>query len=539
MPGYRVLACVAHSETADALADLGRETGEFEVARTTVSSSEVFRALEDEPDVIALHQDVGPMSAMDLARDLSVRVPDIGLVLLARDVDQPLLDAALRHGFRGIIQLPLTLEEVQSTIVAAGEWTAAVRRRVAGDDDQEEGRAGRMLAVAGGKGGVGTTTVAVHLALAALRGEPSRRVCLIDFDLQTGDVRSLLDLPARRSVADLVGVADDMTGRQLDDSLSQHASGLRVLLPPTEGELGEDVDARAARAILGGLRSRFDVVVVDVGAVMSEASLVAVEMADVPLVVTTPDVPAMRAANRLLGLWDRLGVRSEGIRTLVNRASRDSEIQTEMVGRIVEADTLDTVVPSSFWTLEAPANTGAADRLDEGPARAALDDLAAELALAPSRRRRRGGLAARRSETGFLSVEAAGILPIVLTVALLLWQMLLTGYTWVLGSNAAREAARAMAVAEAEGPELDAHLMDVVRGRTPALWHEDVEIDRDGETVTVRLAVPIVAPGMGSPFTLPAEASAPREVSRWQRLELAWAPPSAAEAGEAAGAKGG
>ena len=130
----------------------------------------------------------------------------------------------------------------------------------------------RMVAIAGAKGGVGATTVAVHLALEAARRGPDRSVCLVDFDLQAGDVRSYLDLTHRRSVGDLVDVASDLSSRQLDESLSAHPSGLRVLLPPPEGERAEDVTGDVARRILGALRSRFDVVVVDVGAMSPRAA---------------------------------------------------------------------------------------------------------------------------------------------------------------------------------------------------------------------------------------------------------------------------
>lgn len=508
MTVYRVLLGTADTDLATMFADMGRESGEFEVAQVAASTSEVDDRLDDDIDVAVLHETLGPVPALDLARELSVRAPDTGLVLLTRDANPTLLDAALRSGFRGIVRLPLTLDELATTITAAGEWTAAVRRRVAGIGEDARERAGRMIAIAGGKGGVGATTTATHLAIAAVRGEKSRRVCLVDFDLQKGDVRSMLNLPHRRSIADLVGVAAELSGRQLDESLSVHASGLRVLLPPHEGELGEDVDATAARHILGGLRSRFDVVIVDVGAVATEANCVAVEMADQVIVVTTPDVLALRATNRLIGLWDRLQVRRDGIRALVNRASRDTEIQPEMVRRILRAEPLETTVPSSFWSLEAATNTGAVDRLDGGPTRGAIDGLAAELALARVRKR---GRLSRRSEAGSVSVESVGLLSAVLLVVLLLWQFGLAGFTYVLASHTAREVAHELAVTSRSGLELQQHLDATARGAVPSGWHDGLQVARDDARVAIRLSVPVLVPGVSSPLGVWANTATVRE----------------------------
>ena len=95
---------------------------------------------------------------------------------------------------------------------------------------------GRLIAVAGAKGGVGTTTVALQLALAAIRAMPGRPVCVVDFDLQKGDLRAFLDLPHRRSVGRPGrGRVGDLRPPPAGDAL--HAQeGFRVLLAPDEGE---------------------------------------------------------------------------------------------------------------------------------------------------------------------------------------------------------------------------------------------------------------------------------------------------------------
>ena len=510
---YRVLLGVADELLARDFAALASEAGDIEVVSTAATAGELIAALMTiEADVIVVHEDLGPLPVLDLARDLASRVPEVGVVLLAREA-MTVPAAVSRAGVRGVVGLPLSLENLALTVSDAGAWAQAVRARFARVDTEDGiGAGGRMLVVAGAKGGVGTTTLAVHLALAAAQSVPPKSVCLVDFDLQKGDVRSYLDLSHRRSVTDLVEVADDLTGRQIDESLFVHGTGLRVLLPPQQGEFAETVGGEAARRILGGIRTRFDVVVVDVGSVVTEGSAVAAEMADQVAVVVTPDIPALRAANRLLGLWERLQVRKEGIGIIVNRASRDSEIQPELVGKVVGTTVLRTTIPADFRMLEAAANTGAPDRLEEGRLRKALLALAGELNLVTaSRRPSRLNL---RGSSGQVAVDFIASFFLFGLIVVFLWQLVLTGFTVVLAHHAAQEAVRELAVGAGQGA-----LEEVVRSDLPPGWNREgfaVEAGRD--EVDVTLNVPALLPRFISPIKVTAHGATVRETgfSHWR-----------------------
>ncbi len=211
-----------------------------------------------------------------------------------------------------------------------------MRDRVTGEESAGATLGGQLIAVAGSKGGVGTTTVALHLGLAAARMAPGRPVCLVDFDLQKGDFRSLLDTPHRRSVVDLVVVSNEISVRHLQETLYTHKDGFRLLLAPEEGEKAEDVDSAVARNVLSAVKARHALTVVDIGAVATEATAIAAEMATQVIVVTTPDVLALRGVRRMRELWKRLGVREdEDVKVVLNRASRRREIQPDLARKVV------------------------------------------------------------------------------------------------------------------------------------------------------------------------------------------------------------
>jgi pilus assembly protein CpaE len=499
----RIVLGAPSREVADELATLVGELDELLVVGVATSDGEVLALLgTEEVDAVLVHEEVGPLPVLDLARQITSRHPDVGVVLLSRDQSSELLRAALDSGVRGVIGAPPALEELHTSAVSAARWAQSVRARLSGAlSDALSDVGGTMVVLAGAKGGVGTTTLAVHLALAAQAASPRRSVCLVDLDLQAGDVRSLLDLTHRRSIADLIDVADDITARQLDDSLYLHPSGMRILLPPRDGEQAEDVSGHVARRILGAIRSRFDTVIVDAGTIVTEASAVATEMAAQVVVVTTPDVPSLRAANRLIGLWERLQIRKDGIGVLVNRTSRESEVQPELVGKVVGAPLLKATVPADFRSVEAAANTGSPNRLGDGPIRRGVEKLAAELVLtrqpddAGADRPRRGLL---RRDDGHVAAETMGMTVVIGLVALLLWQVVLLGATFVLAGNSAREAARELAVG---GP-----VRAAAEATLPRAWRRTLEVRPTTNTVTVTLGVPVIVPGRPTPWRITVSA---------------------------------
>jgi pilus assembly protein CpaE len=496
----RLALGLTDSDRAAQVIALAEEAGEIDVVATPQTSDDVITVLaHTEVEVLVLDEELGPLPVLELARQLQATHPAVGLLLLAaREASPDLLRQAVRAGFRDVLSAPMTVEALADATARGATWAQAVRERSEADDLARvaEHIGGTMIAIAGAKGGVGCSTVALHVALAAAGHDADRPVCLAELDLQTGDLRSLLDLQSHRSIADLASVAEgEVTVRSLDDTLYVHSSGLRVLLAPERGEDGEDISASAARQILGALKFQYDIVICDVGSVMTEAGAVAVEMASNVLVVTTPDVPAIRAANRLLRLWERLQIDTPA-RILLNRTSREHEIQPDFARRVLQAPVLDTTLPSGFRDLEEALNTGHPERLEQGSINRALAEVAVAIEALPAegRRRRLRLRRAARTATGQTTIEMLGMLPLILIVVVGLIQMLFIGYTWMQTSDAARAGARAWAVDDSKDWWTGA-----AKDQLPKSWRNTTKVDElSGGGVTVTVRVPAVVPFLPS-----------------------------------------
>lgn len=327
-----------------------------------------------------MHERIGPVPALELIREVALRFPAVGVVLVTADASPGLYSAAMDSGARGLVGLPLSYEELAQRVQAAAGWSVGVRRHLGAGAEVFTGPGGTVVTVSGAKGGVGATVTAVQLALAAQAS--GHTVALVDMDLQSGDIASFLDVQFRRSIVDLAAI-NDISPRVLSDAVFSHSSGLALLLAPGEGERGEEVSDRAARQIVSALRSRYEIVVIDGGSQMNGANAAAIEMADIALLVTTPDVVAVRGAKRIVRMWDRLQIRkAEETTTLVNRYSRNTEIQPPLIQKITGTRIAGTAIPANFKELQGAVDAGRMHELDsKSVVKQALWALAGELGL--------------------------------------------------------------------------------------------------------------------------------------------------------------
>ncbi|MCX5399395.1 AAA family ATPase [Streptomyces sp. NBC_00102] len=388
----RILPAVGDVDAARSVTTLLSQLPEAEPATPVGDSTQLIdtlarlagEAFDELPEVVLVHERIGPVPALELIREVSLRFPAVGVVLITADASPALFADAMDSGARGIVTLPLSYEELVNRIQAAAQWAAGVRRHLVSGNEVFTGPGGMVVTLTGAKGGVGCTLAAVQLALAAQAS--GHTVALVDMDLQTGDIASYLDVQFRRSIVDLALVSE-ISPRVLTDAVFSHSTGLSLLLAPGDGERGEEVSDRSARQIVSALRSRYEVVVVDGGSQMNGANAAAVEMADVAVLVTTPDVVAVRGAKRIVRMWDRLQIRkAEETLTVVNRYTRGTEIQPPLIQKITGTRVAGVAVPANFKELQGVVDAGRLHELDaKSTVKQALWGLAGEIGIVKPR----------------------------------------------------------------------------------------------------------------------------------------------------------
>ena len=165
----------------------------------------------------------------------------------------------------------------------------------------------RTIAVHSPKGGVGTSTVATNVAMAAAQLRPDR-VVIVDLDLQFGQVTTYLNIEPRQTLADVV--RDETAMREpelLRTYATKHDSGLHVLAAPNGPEQARLVTPDHVTKILTTLLDTYDQVVVDTGSWLDERTLAAFTQAENVLFVVNPEIATLKAVNALVEYLNEAG----------------------------------------------------------------------------------------------------------------------------------------------------------------------------------------------------------------------------------------
>jgi pilus assembly protein CpaE len=316
------------AETRDHLTKLlGFET-DIAVVGVAASGAEAIRqAIALLPDVVLMDINMPDMDGIAATELLAARCPTAAVVMMSVQGEADYLRRSMLAGAREFLVKPFSSDELTASIrqVSSREREKASRMAapVAAKPSApvSGGREpGIVVAVFSPKGGVGRTTVAVNMAVAAA-SLPGKRVALMDGSFQFGDVGVLLNLnPKNKSIADLIPEIDAGEVESMDTFIINHSSGVRVLLAPPTPEQAERVTATHAKRVIEKLRSDHDLVVVDCPATFNDATLAILDEADLILTLLSLEITSIKNMRLFIEVAEQLGYDQNKLRLVLNRA---------------------------------------------------------------------------------------------------------------------------------------------------------------------------------------------------------------------------
>jgi pilus assembly protein CpaE len=216
---------------------------------------------------------------------------------------------------------------------------------------------GRVLAFYGAKGGVGTTTIAINVAI-ALQRELGRRVCLVDGNLQFGDHRVFMDLGLdRKSIVDVVS-APSIDADLLRGVLVEHDSKIDLLLAPPSPETAELVTKEHFSTIIDVLRGMYDYVVVDVDKRLDDLNLGVFDAAEHVYLVLTADLSCLKNVRLVLETLGHIGYEGERIKLILNRSNAFTGINAKTAEGALKRP-IDLQVLNEYRGAISALNSGA------------------------------------------------------------------------------------------------------------------------------------------------------------------------------------
>ena len=195
---------------------------------------------------------------------------------------------------------------------------------------------GQVITVASATGGCGKTFMATNLGYYLAR-HSGKRVCVVDLDLQFGEVSTALRLKPRFTIYDALQREDSEDGdlaEHIEEYLVAHESGVSVLAAPKDPSEADRISSPDVTRIIEAARQHFDFVVVDTPSALTEIVLAAFEGAERLFVMATLDLPSVRNLGVFLTTLEKLKVPTDNVRLVLNKAESDVGIEVSQVEKL-------------------------------------------------------------------------------------------------------------------------------------------------------------------------------------------------------------
>jgi pilus assembly protein CpaE len=276
---------------------------------------------------------------------------EVGEIFLASDnPDQSVLIRAMQAGARGFFGPGASDTEIQTALERFMDRQKKAVRVAAAP------RVGRIITVLGSKGGVGTTTVAVNLAMAIKEKSSAISVGLMDMNL-FGEIHLFLGIDPTYSWSEITKNISRLDPTFLKNILSADPSGVDVL--PSPGNFNnQHVSSDIIMRLLRVMQQTHDYIVVDVGQQLNEAAVKILEMSDFVFLVAVQSLPCLANANNILISFRNMGYPREDMTGIVvNRFIKKASIGLEDVELSLRRKVMWTI-PNDYATTVTAINKG-------------------------------------------------------------------------------------------------------------------------------------------------------------------------------------
>jgi len=273
----------------------------------------------------------------------------IGIIGVGTKLDAGILLRAVRNGCGEFLTKPVSLVDLIASLNRFNEVLAV--------DPNAQSSVGRVISFFGAKGGVGTTMLAVHLAIFLVR-KFGKKVLLIDHKQQLGHVALYLGLKDTQYHFDeLLRNADRLDSELLKGFIVRHRSGLDIIASPEMSGSPHEATSDEFERVMDFLRREYDFVLIDSSASYQATRNALIEQSDEVFIVSTPDVAALRDLARMVEQLSLSESSTNKLRLVVNRSTASDSVTPEQIEKTVRFP-ISVAVPNNYFELVRAINDG-------------------------------------------------------------------------------------------------------------------------------------------------------------------------------------
>jgi pilus assembly protein CpaE len=285
------------------------------------------------PDISVVAIDSDHAKALSLIARLRSSAPSCSILVVSSSSDGQLILQSMRAGAKEFLAHPIGVEDLVSALERIGNQSF----------DSGKSRSCTVITVAGGTGGVGSTSLAVNLGC-VLASQPEKSVALVDLDLSLGDADVFLDTIPDYTLVDVAQNVSRLDFTLLKRSLTKHSSGLYLLPRPVQLQDSSLITADGLQRVLGLMKASFSHLILDISKAYNALDMTALQAANQVLMVTQLDVPCLRNVVRLMMSFEEVEGLKDKLKIVVNRVGLDS-------GQISVKKAQETLGKDIYWQL--------------------------------------------------------------------------------------------------------------------------------------------------------------------------------------------
>jgi pilus assembly protein CpaE len=331
----------------------------FKEIRRALSAEERVKLLAGGNDTDQLYEEIvrlkpnaalialGPNAdqAVRFIERLNGECPQTTIISAAQNASPDMIIGSLRAGAREFLRIPISADELRTVLDRVAEFCN--KQLVEAPRKQ-----GRMIAVFSSKGGCGTSFIATNFGAAT-----NAKTVLVDLNLQAGDLPLFLGVDPKYSIADMVEKRNRLDESLINTLVTPHSKNLWLLAAPREADSADEIEPQHVFEVLQKLREHFDYVVLDPQHTFDSITLAALDQSDEIVLILTLDIPAIRSTQRALEIFDRLGYPRKKVRIVVNRWSKQIDLDLRQVEKFLGEPCIG-FVPSDYQTAVSSINLG-------------------------------------------------------------------------------------------------------------------------------------------------------------------------------------
>lgn len=325
--------------------------GEFHGYITADKRPQFSSLMKDAPNCVALIDcDRDPELALETMERLQdIFLNRLNIIAISSQMEADLLLRAMRAGCNEFLSKPVDVKELSASLVRFQN------RHIA--DSLAHQNLGRVITFLGAKGGVGTTTLAVHLAMNLVLRQ-HKKTLLIDHQHELGHVALYLGLRESQYHFDgLVRNVDRLDADLLNGFITRHASGLEVLASPDICAPPHTGTPEEIESIINFLQSQYDYILIDSSVAYKKNLPALLHCSDEVCMISTPDVAALRDLARHiehLSLGDNV---TGKLRVIINRSTSNDAVSAEQIEDLVRFP-VTIAIPNNYADLVRAINAG-------------------------------------------------------------------------------------------------------------------------------------------------------------------------------------